>query len=103
MYATGIGEISFQFTVKMNGATQAVRHSAALTLCLVFRHALGVHPQDLPVMSIGIVKTPAIHEAVVLWVHGPLSTARHRLVDHLVHLRAARTGEREQTFGLRTR
>src|SRR5262245_19681731 len=54
-------------------------------------------------MSIGIIKTPAIHETVVQWVHGTLSTVRQSLVYHFVHVRAARTGERKQTFGLQAR
>src|SRR5262249_3068916 len=61
----------------------------SLSLFLALGRPLRVHPEHLPVMSIGIVKTPAIHEAVVLWVHGSPAAVRQRLVDELIHFGAA--------------
>src|SRR6516162_9049824 len=52
-------------------------------------HSFRIHPEDLPVMPIEIVKAPAIHETVVLRIHGRRSSGGLCLIHQLVDLCAA--------------
>src|SRR5438128_10226294 len=38
---------------------------------------LGVLPENLPVVAVEVVEAPAVHEAVVLRIHGVLSAGGH--------------------------
>src|SRR5437870_11709327 len=57
---------------------------------------LGIHPEDLPMVAIEVVEAPAVHEAVVLRIHGVLSAGGDGLVHHFVNLRSAAAREREE-------
>src|SRR5882724_6947160 len=59
---------------------------------------LGIHPEDLPMVAVGVVEAPAVHETVVLRIHGVLSAGGDGLVHHSVHLRPAAAREREERF-----
>src|SRR2546427_11520642 len=59
---------------------------------------LGVHPEHFPMMPVGVVEAPAIHEAVILRIACMLAAGGDGLPHHLVHFRPAAAGECEQTF-----
>src|SRR5207245_9942983 len=44
-----------------------------------------IHPEDFPVMAVGVVEAPAVHEAVILRVAGVLPARCDGLPDHLVY------------------
>src|SRR5262249_38312112 len=48
---------------------------------------LRVHPDRFPMMPREVVEAPAVHEAVVLRIHGVLSASGDRLANDLVDLR----------------
>ena len=47
-------------------------------------------------VAVEVVEAPAVHEAVVLRIHGVLSAGGDGLVHHSVHLRPAAAREREE-------
>jgi hypothetical protein len=49
----------------------------------------GIHPKELPVMSVEVVDARYVHEAVVLGGHGLPSAGGQRLLDELVDFGAA--------------
>src|SRR5436309_13691546 len=57
---------------------------------------LGIHPEDFPMVAVEVVEAPAVHEAVVLRIHGVLSAGGDGLVHYSVHLRPAAAREREE-------
>src|SRR5207248_10277843 len=73
-----------------------VRSPLLLLLLLLLLLDLGIHPEDLPMVAVEVVEAPAVHEAVVLRIHGVLSAGGDGPVHHFVHLRSAAAREREE-------
>src|SRR5439155_688663 len=67
-----------------------------LVLLLLLLLDLGIRPEDFPMVAVEVVEAPAVHEAVVLRIHGVLSAGGDGLVHHSVHLRPAAAREREE-------
>src|SRR5215470_16087305 len=61
---------------------------------------LRIHPEDFPMMAVKVVEAPAVHEAVVLWLHRMPPAGGDGLVHQFVHLRSALAGEAEEALGV---
>src|SRR5436305_957508 len=59
---------------------------------------LWIHPHQLPMVSVEIVKAPAVHEAVVLRVHRVRPSGGDRLIHDRIHFGAAAARQREQSL-----
>src|SRR5262245_45918286 len=62
--------------------------------------AWGIHPEDLPMMSIEVVEAPAIHRAVIHRIHRVLAASGDSLFHDLIDLRPTTAGERQETLSL---
>src|SRR5262249_17957058 len=60
---------------------------------------LGIHPEGLPVMAVEIVEAPAVHEPMVLWLHGMAAAGGDGLLHQLVDFSPALARKRKEPLG----
>jgi len=98
--ATHVVDVTLTFGADAGTKGRSVAGAAGFSATL--RGASGdrlrIHPHDFPMVAIGVVEAPAVHEPVILWVLGVLSAGGDRLVDHLVDLRAAVARKRKEAL-----